>query len=342
MIKKARVRRFQAIDDLTVKFSPRVTVIVGATDAGKSTLLRALLFAFFSKWKPAYHRHGTSTTAVDVWVDGHRVSRRKGKGVNSYTIDGKKLSAVGKGGVPEQVARLLNLTPANVQRQLDKVFWLLDSPGQVSKYLNKIVNLELIDEAWARAHAGVRTAELAAKAAKADLEQANQKLRDTEWIEDFLTAARRVVRAGERAEEAAERTARLEIPVKAARTARKAGIRLDGAVSAGSRAVAAGGKLWQTRTDLADLQSQIEQAKRLRADAALTVPDLSDLERVRAKADDVAEERRHLEYTLADARAAATEARKVREELVEAEAALTAAAKKEKKRCPKCGQPVRS
>lgn len=340
MLTKARVRNFQKHKDLTVKFGPRVTTIIGATEAGKSTFLRALLFVFFSRWRPAYHRHGKDTTTCEIWIDGRHVVRRKGKSVNSFILDGKKLSAVGKGGVPPEVAALFGLTPANVQNQLDPPFWFTETPGAISKKLNRIVNLELIDETQARAAAGCRAAEAAVKAAKDLVAAAAGELKATEWIDGFVSAGERVVRLGERAADAREGVVTLEIPTRAARTSRKAGIRLKRALIGGERAVAAGKNYNVHRFSRERLEVQIRKAKQARIDARLVVPDLEPLLKVRAAADLVAEQRRELEFALKDAAAAKHLVLTLNEDLVVFEYELKQAAKRSKT-CPKCGQPIK-
>lgn len=341
MLTKARVRNFQKLRDVTIKFGPRVTTIVGATEAGKSTFLRALLFVFFSRWKPAYHRHGKSTTTAEVWIDGKHVVRRKGKGVNSYTIDGKKLSAVGKGGVPPEVAALFGLSPANVQNQLDPPFWFTETPGAISKKLNRIVNLELIDETQARAAAGCRTSEAAVKAAKQLLVSAKEELKRTEWIDGFVAKADRVLRLERAAADAQERAAALEIPTRTARRSLKAGIRLKRALMHGERALAAGKVLGQVQNDYRHLEKLIRNVRYAEQDASLPVPNIDQLKMIREAGDRLAEERRDLEFTLKDAETARRQIFTLNEELVVAEYELKQAAKRENRRCPKCGQKIK-
>lgn len=340
MLTKARFRNFQKLTDLTVRFGPRVTVLVGATEAGKSTALRALQFVFFSKWKPAYHRHGKTTTTSEVWIDGHRVVRRKGKGVNSYTLDGKKLSAVGKGGVPPEVAALFGLTPANVQSQLDPPFWFMETPGTISKKLNKIVNLELIDETQARASAGCREAEHAVRAAKQLVQAAANRLKETEWIDGFVTAGERVVRLGKAAADAREGVATLEIPTRAARTSLKAGIRVKRALIGGETALRAASELGRIQNTRRHLEKQINGVRRAKQDATLTVPDLEPLLKVRAAADLVAEERRHLEFMLKDTEEAGEVCDNLAGQLGVWEMLLKEARKKEMVKCPVCKSSV--
>jgi uncharacterized protein YhaN len=343
MLESAVVKNFQKHRKLKIEFDPRVTTVVGSTEAGKSTFLRALLFAFYSRWKPAYHRHGTADTSVKVKLDGKTIVRRKGKGVNSFTIDGKKLAAVGKGGVPEEVQRLLALAPANVQSQLDPPFWFTETPGAISKKLNRVVNLELIDETLARAAAGCRQAEADLKAAVALDAQAQEELRKTAWTVKAVKLGGRAADLGQKARKAAQARRRLEIPTSKARDTRKVGIRLQRTFLAGCSAVAAGEAARAAAVDRERLACLIKKLEELEADAALELPDFDPVLKLRKAGDLAAEERRHLEGMCRDARAAAKELLLVKMELVAAADALQAAAKKRgNQRCPKCGQPIGS
>lgn len=338
MLESAVVRNFQKHRKLKIEFDPRVTTVVGSTEAGKSTFLRALLFAFYSRWKPAYRRHGATDTSVRVAIDGKTLVRRKGKGVNSYTVDGKKLSAVGKGGVPEEVQRLLALAAANVQSQLDPPFWFTETPGAIGKKLNKVVNLELIDETMARAAAGVRQAEAGLKAAVGMDARAQDALSKSAWMVKAGRLGDRAVALDRKAREATQARAGLEILTRQARDTRKVGIRARNAFLAGYSAAAAGEEARRAVLDRERLVYAVQELKGLEADAALTLPDFEPVLALRKAGDVAAEERRRLEFMAKEGRAAAKELLLVKMELLAANDALKAAAKKQEgKKCPTCG-----
>lgn len=91
-------------------------------------------------------RKGTKTTTVSLLVGDTVITRRKSETENSYKIDRRKLVAFGKQGVPDDVKKVLALDALNFQSQHDPVFWLSDSAGEVSRQLNKIVDLAVIDK----------------------------------------------------------------------------------------------------------------------------------------------------------------------------------------------------
>jgi DNA repair exonuclease SbcCD ATPase subunit len=143
MIESIKLKNFQVHRTLTVDFSRYVTTIVGPTDAGKSTILRALEWCCLNTPSSEYLRDDAPSVKVSLTVDGHTITRKKGKS-NSYTLDGKTYKAI-RSNVPPAIEKLLNVSPLNFQGQFEPHFWLSQTSGQVSKELNAIIDLSSID-----------------------------------------------------------------------------------------------------------------------------------------------------------------------------------------------------
>lgn len=153
MISNVRLRNFQRHE--LVEFEPgsTVTTIVGPSDRGKSACLRSLRWLCLNqprgdefirarKLKGAVVR--SKRTSVEVVVDGRRVERARGEGVNSYAVDGKVLKAFGVE-PPAEVASILRVGPENFAQQHDPAFWLGKGAAELSRDLNRIVDLGVID-----------------------------------------------------------------------------------------------------------------------------------------------------------------------------------------------------
>jgi exonuclease SbcC len=184
-LEKLRIRGFQAHADLTVNLDPKITTIQGPTDSGKSAILRAL------KWlatnRPAgdaFRRAGGKFTAVDLRVDGKVISRRKGK-KNIYKLDGQVFAAMGNR-VPDEIAALLNIGDTNFAGQFDAPFWLADSPGAVSRNLNAIVDLGIIDETLSAVGARLRKAGAAVEVTRERLAAARAERAELAWVPAFV------------------------------------------------------------------------------------------------------------------------------------------------------------
>lgn len=148
MITTLSIKNFQAHRKLLVKLSPTVTSIVGDSDIGKSALYRALRWLATNKPLGDAFIHRTKAgrskiCSVSLWVDGKRVTRTKGA-TNSYKVGKLLLKAFGAE-PPKEVLDLLNLSPLNFQSQHDAPFWFAKSAGEVSRELNSIIDLSVID-----------------------------------------------------------------------------------------------------------------------------------------------------------------------------------------------------
>ena len=147
MIEKLEIRNFSTNKKLDIEFGPRVTSIIGKSFLGKSAFIRALKWVILNR--PAgnsFINWDTNKTAVRLSFDGKRVTRKKGAGVNSYKYSRVKESYKAFGNeVPPAISEALNLSDINFQGQHEPPFWFCKTAGEVSRQLNNIVNLEVID-----------------------------------------------------------------------------------------------------------------------------------------------------------------------------------------------------
>lgn len=160
MIELLKIRNFLKNRKLDIELDPHVTTLIGSNGAGKSSAIRAFLwlannepsgFKFISWGKK-------SSEVILTLDDGRTITRRKDKDGNVYLLGDKLFKAFGTGNVPDEIARLLNLIPECSQGQFNLPFWFHLTPGQVSRELNKIVDLSIIDKSLANAARGVRQA----------------------------------------------------------------------------------------------------------------------------------------------------------------------------------------
>lgn len=185
MIESVTIWNFQAHRKRRIIFDPRVTSLVGPSDAGKSAILRALRWVFLNKPSgDAFKRFGSAKVKVIVKIDGHTITRVRGK-ANTYYLDGRKLKAFGNS-VPEPIAKILNVTEENFQRQIDAPFWFLKSAGEVSRELNKIVDLQIIDHSLASVAKGLSKAKATATVIEDRLEQALNQRAELSWVPEML------------------------------------------------------------------------------------------------------------------------------------------------------------
>lgn len=185
MIELLQLQNFQRHSKFQVKLDPHITVIVGPSDAGKSSIIRALYWVAFNHPSGiSFIKDGSKGSCVTVKTSKDTIKRRRSKTVNHYEINGTKLEALKRGEVPDRVEDALRLNKINFQLQHDSPLWLSESAGQVAKNLNEIVNLELIDNVLASLSKQLRsiTSEVAVCSNRLNL--ASKDRERLEWVSD--------------------------------------------------------------------------------------------------------------------------------------------------------------
>ena len=75
MLERIELHNFQCHKDLEIKFG-KITTLVGPSDSGKTTVLRALKWLFFNSEKTKQIcRRGETEVSVSVVVDGRKITR---------------------------------------------------------------------------------------------------------------------------------------------------------------------------------------------------------------------------------------------------------------------------
>jgi predicted ATP-dependent endonuclease of OLD family len=174
MIERVLIKNFQVHEKLDMQFGP-VTTIIGQTDSGKSAIIRALLLVCTNEPSgDEYIRKDSNGTTVAIRIDGHVIKRIKTKSKNEYILDGETLQAF-RSSVPEPVQAILQMGEVNYQQQHDAPFWFSCTAGQVSKHLNAIVNLDLIDQTFSKIQNHITAHKTLLKNTDKKLEEATDK-----------------------------------------------------------------------------------------------------------------------------------------------------------------------
>jgi exonuclease SbcC len=185
VIEKIQIQNFQKHERLRIQFDKRITTIVGPSDTGKSSVMRALYWLAFNKPRGFWFlRNGAKSCSVKLWIDGHKLERRRSKSKNVYLLDGVELKAVGSD-VPEEVQAVLNLKEENFQHQHDAPFWFSLTPGEVGKRLNAIIDLSIIDKSLTWLVSKVRRASTECDLLVEATERTKQELSDTEYVDEM-------------------------------------------------------------------------------------------------------------------------------------------------------------
>ena len=181
---KVRVRNFQSIKDSKITVEG-LTVITGANNSGKTSLMRAIRGVFENSPFGSLLRKGEDKITVDLeFDDGRTVTWEKGPKHNAYTIDGYKLSGVGRG-APEELKELgvhsmvaaNNLIWPQVANQFDGTIFLLNRPGSVlAEALSDVEKVGKLTSALRLAEKDRRNVNSELKVRRKDLIEQEEKL----------------------------------------------------------------------------------------------------------------------------------------------------------------------
>lgn len=209
MLERIQIRNFQRWRKLDVTLE-RITTFVGPSDAGKSALVRWLRWICFNTpASTSFITHGESLASGRLVVDGQTITRHRGAGRNTYHLGPKKFKSFQRK-VPQPIADLLNIREVNFQRQLDPPFWFEKSPGQVSRELNQIVDLGIIDRSLARSAAQVRRYRSMVEVSEARLARAKQEVRELDWVSSLDAALERLEALRDQLQKKEREAARLQ------------------------------------------------------------------------------------------------------------------------------------
>lgn len=190
MIKNIKLENFQSHKDTDIKLSPGLNIIVGSSNQGKSSIMRAVKWAWknrpvgtaqISHWAVKDEKQVEPCT-TEIQLNNHTIKRIRTKDLNGYQVDGVELEAI-KSDVPEEVNNAFNWTETNFQNQLDAPFLLSESSGAVAKYFNSVVDLSDIDTILKSAESDRRNNNREIKTVSSQTGLTEESLKKLEWVE---------------------------------------------------------------------------------------------------------------------------------------------------------------
>lgn len=192
MINKLILKNFQSWKELFIEFGNQVNILVGSSNSGKSALLRAIYWIIenrplgnsFVNWSQLSKNEIKGKVSAEIEVDGRKVRRYKDKDTNCYYVEDKKFEALGTN-IPEEVTKTLNLNEINIQKQFDTPFLLFESGGEVARFFNRILKLDVIDVSLKKIDEIKRENNRKIVFNTQELQKITVDLESLDWIEEF-------------------------------------------------------------------------------------------------------------------------------------------------------------
>lgn len=185
MFETLTLKNFQAHKNSVLQLDSHVNVIVGETNSGKSSIIRALWWLTFGK--PAgdsFVRKNTRNPAiVEVTCESGTLAKLRGAGINQYVLNDEVLKGFGQA-IPKPISDFLKLDEINFMRQLDPPFLLTKSGGEVAQYLNQTIDLEIIDHSLGNIKRSVHGYAQGVANCEQNIEAARRSMEKYEWIDE--------------------------------------------------------------------------------------------------------------------------------------------------------------
>ncbi len=281
-VTKISLRNFQIHQQIDLDLSSPITSILGKSDCGKSSIIRALRWLLLNKpGGDSFIHHGCEFAKVSICVDDHKIVRSKGK-KNLYWIDGKKRVSFGTN-VPDDIAEILNISEDNIQQQLDSPFLLGLPPGEVAKKLNSIVDLGLIDKTLAKLSTESRKARYRAEVCRERVEEAKTKKIALKWTLEANENLDKLEKMDKEIQFKETTISELKLLANNLKEAEMTKIKMQEFITEGERIRLLGNKILNLEQKIREALDLMEQIKTLEKDKLKSEKSLENLEKEKSE-----------------------------------------------------------
>ncbi len=336
MIESLILNNVQIHKKLKIEFGPNITTIIGPTDAGKSAVIRALGLVLTNKPNSkSFVTHGEKQYKITLNIDGRQIKKVRSIGAkNLYYLDGRVLKSFGSGKVPDPVQALVKVGSSTIQGQMDPPFWIFDSPSVLSKKINKIVNIDLIDRLIARSTATIKRNKIEKDLVGKRLREATESVQKLKWIKRCDADLRQLETHENRLVEIASKIAKFQSFLKKRKKLQLSRESVSNLILDAKKLIQIGKENEHRRKTIEKLES-LKRAIDHSGKMFLLFEDWWRLYYLREKGDKIAERRRVVIVLLDKYRECVSEIKRTKKSLTILEAQYKKASKG---RCPVCGK----
>jgi exonuclease SbcC len=186
------IQNYQSHRSSGIEFTPGLNVIAGSTDNGKSSVIRAMLWALLNRPSGEAFKSWAADKddSVDVTLnfDNGWVTKKREKSKNFYLTEGGKFEAL-RSDVPDPVQQICDITDYNIQTQLQPYFMLQQSSGERAKRLNELVGLDIIDRVFKKLNGKITRLKAELAHQNEQITKITNALVELEYLDDVAAQA---------------------------------------------------------------------------------------------------------------------------------------------------------
>ena len=196
MLEYIKLHNFQKYADYERSFNEKVNYITGVNGAGKSTILRAIMWValnsgesknFIRTYNDDNSICAAKEVSAEIGVDGHVVKRVYSSSKNEYYVDGLKITGFGKN-VPEEVSNIFKMSDLNYSEQFSPLFLINDSGNSLATELGEVASLEEMEELSDSVNASIRAKNVEIQGLENTYNESLDKMKAIDTLPDDLEA----------------------------------------------------------------------------------------------------------------------------------------------------------
>jgi len=284
MIERLQIKNFRTHKKLDLTFSPLVNSIIGPNYAGKSTIIRAIRWV--ARNKPAGENvinWDAEKAAVRLTIDGNKITRIRSKSINTYQLNKKKPYKAFRNEVPKDIEKTINLSDINFQGQHEAPFWFCETAGEVSRQLNNIINLEIIDKTLANIASALRKSHVTIEVIENRLDKIILQQKSLAYIEDLNENLKGVENLQIQYQKKASELTTLRDILKLALSYRNKAVRIRTVASGAVSVLNKGSKYQKIMAQIENLSKSVKLGVRLQKVISIRPPSLNTLEKLKKR-----------------------------------------------------------
>lgn len=186
MLTRLRIVNIQKHKDLDLTLD-KLNVIVGATDSGKTSVLRALTWALTNdaSGENLITNDGSKSCSVTVTTDEGTVTRSWSRSKNAYELDDKVFTTF-RSGVPKPIEDVINIKDINIQRRRDLPFMVYYKDSECASQFSDMMDLSEIDTIITSSNSAVKQYALKTEQLKNDKSALDSEIASLNGLDDAL------------------------------------------------------------------------------------------------------------------------------------------------------------